>query len=65
MQTVEYYRDRAARARRLSALVSAPDVSRTLLEVAQDYDDIAIDLERGAVEITHPARLPQADHPRA
>ena len=43
MQTVEYYRDRAARARRLSALVSAPDVSRTLLEVAQDYDDIAIE----------------------
>jgi hypothetical protein len=65
MQTVDYYRSRAARARRLSAQVTTPDVTRTLLEIAQDYEDIAADLERGAVEITHPSRLPQADHPRA
>jgi hypothetical protein len=30
-------------------------------EGAQDYDDIAEDLENGAVEIRHPEMLPQRD----
>jgi hypothetical protein len=29
--------------------------------VAQDYDDIAEDLENGAVDIKHPEMLPQCN----
>jgi len=64
MQTPDYYREHAARARRLSGQMPTRHDSEMLLEIAQDYEDIALDLERGAVEITHPSRLPQAEHPR-
>jgi hypothetical protein len=29
------------------------------LELAQDFDEIAEDLEKGAVEVRHPDRMPQ------
>jgi hypothetical protein len=35
-----------------------------LAQIAEDYEDIAMDLERGAIEITHPSRMPQAQHPQ-
>ncbi len=36
-----------------------PELSETLRRVAQDFDDVAYDLESGAVEIRHPELLPQ------
>jgi hypothetical protein len=60
MMNADYYRDDAARARRIAhQLPDRPDVQRDLLAMAQDYDDIAIDLDAGAVEVRHPKRMPQ------
>jgi hypothetical protein len=33
-----------------------------LLTAAQDYEDIAQDIEMGAIEIRHPELLPQRNH---
>jgi hypothetical protein len=30
--------------------------------IARDFDDIAIDLERGLIDIPHPEKLPQRKH---
>jgi hypothetical protein len=35
------------------------DLLEVLHRVAQDYDDIAEDLEGGAIEIRHPELMPQ------
>jgi hypothetical protein len=35
-----------------------------LLGLAQDYDDIAVDLEAGAIEVRHPERMPQNSRQR-
>jgi hypothetical protein len=61
MQKLGYYREQSERARRL-ALQLAGDVRDLLLRLAQDFDDIAEDLEKGAVEIRHPERMPQNHH---
>jgi hypothetical protein len=29
------------------------------MKMAKDYTEIALDLERGAIEIRHPERMPQ------
>ena len=63
MQSPEYYRENAAKARRLSATITPSETSEMLERLARDYDDIAVDLERGAIEIVHPSLLPQRDHP--
>jgi hypothetical protein len=34
-----------------------------LLRMAQDYEDLAEDLENGAIEIRHPELLPQHNRP--
>ncbi len=62
MQSAHYYRDNAAKARRLSMGITSSEMSRMLEKLARDYDDIATDLERGAIEIVHPNQLPQRDH---
>jgi len=62
MQSAAYYREHAARARRLRNSIVTPDMVATLDRLARDYEDIAIDLERGAIEIIHPERLPQRKH---
>ena len=36
-----------------------PDVTETLLRMAQDFEDVAYDLETGAVDVRHPELLPQ------
>lgn len=59
MHQPEYYREQAQRARRLSLMVHEPELRDTLRRAAQDFDDIAYDLEIGAVEIRHPELLPQ------
>jgi hypothetical protein len=35
-----------------------------LMQMAQDYRDIAEDLENGAIEIRHPERMPQRQQQR-
>jgi hypothetical protein len=64
MQRASYYREQAARARRLAGAVSDRDDLEMLRRMAEDFDDIAAELEAGAVEIEHPSRLPQREHPR-
>ena len=62
MQSAKYYRENAARARRLMAGITPGKTSKMLEKLSRDYDDIATDLERGAVDIKHPSRMPQMDH---
>lgn len=54
-----YYRQQAVRARRLAAAVANREMQEQLGRIAEDYDDIAADLERGAIEIRHPELMPQ------
>jgi hypothetical protein len=58
MNDSAYYRDQADRARRLASRALG-EIGDTLSRVAWDFDDIAEDLETGAVEIRHPERMPQ------
>lgn len=58
MQKPAYYRKHAERARRLARGVTNREVKSHLRRTAQDYDDLAEDLERGAVEIRHPELMP-------
>lgn len=62
MQSSKYYRDNAAKARRLMGGITPGKTSEMLEKLSRDYDDIAADLERGAVEIRHPCLMPQMDH---
>jgi hypothetical protein len=59
MYQPSYYREQAHRARQLAEMVHQPDLKETLCRAAQDFEDIAYDLEIGAVEIRHPEMLPQ------
>jgi hypothetical protein len=59
MEHAAYYREQAGRARRLARGINHPEVTEQLLRMARDYDELAEDLERGAVEIRHPELLPQ------
>jgi hypothetical protein len=61
MHRASYYIDQANRARRLAREQTHHETKTLLERVAQDYDDIAEDLENGAVEIRHPEMLPQRD----
>jgi hypothetical protein len=59
MQEAAYYREHAAQARRLARLITNGDVEGQLLQMADEYDRIAEDLEKDAIEIRHPERMPQ------
>jgi hypothetical protein len=60
MMDADYYRERAKSARRLAhEIADRPEIARTFQDMALDYDEIAIDLETGAVEIRHPELMPQ------
>lgn len=59
MRDANYYRDQAERARRLSRLINHRQVEAQLYQMAQDYDDIAEDLEVDAIAIRHPELMPQ------
>jgi hypothetical protein len=59
MQPISYYREQAERGRRLARSQNSREVQDTLRRMAQDYDDIAEDLENGAIEIRHPELMPQ------
>jgi hypothetical protein len=59
MQEQRYYREQAARARRLARGSTNRDLESLLLGMAQDYEDLAADLESGAIELRHPELMPQ------
>jgi hypothetical protein len=59
MKDAKYYRQQADHARRLAGMLHQRDVREMLEQTARDYDDIAEDLEMGAVEIRHPELMPQ------
>ena len=54
-----YYRGQAERARRLAGLTHQSEMTEMLERVAEDFEDIASDLETGAVDVRHPELLPQ------
>ena len=58
MQNAAYYRERAERVRWL-ARQGGDAVYNELMSLAQDFDELAEDLLRGAVEIRHPELMPQ------
>ena len=59
MQRAEYYREHAARARRLAGALDDVKLRSEFERMAGDYEDIAEDLERGLIDIKHPEALPQ------
>jgi hypothetical protein len=59
MYQSSYYREQAARARRLARRTTDREVVSMLAEFARNYDEIAEDLDRGAIEIRHPELMPQ------
>jgi dihydroneopterin aldolase len=64
MHNASYYREQAERAARLARSQTRRDVEELLQRVAQDYADLAEDLENGAVEIRHPELMPQRQRAR-
>ena len=65
MHDARYYRDEAARARRVVKATNHAEARDSLLKMAEDYDDIAEDLESGAVEIRHAELMPQRKQGRS
>jgi hypothetical protein len=60
MMNAAYYREQAARARRFAGSVAnQPEITRQLHDVAQDFEEIAADLDSGAVGVRHPDLLSQ------
>ena len=60
MMDAGYYREQAERARRWAEnLPDRPELRDALLGMAKDFDDIVVDLQRGAIEVRHPERMPQ------
>ena len=41
------------------SMMPQPELTEMLRRTAQDFDDIASDLETGAVEVRHPELMPQ------
>jgi hypothetical protein len=58
-----YYREQAERARRLAMVPTDRETQEALKRIAEDYSDIAEDLESGAIEIRHPELMPQTRRP--
>ena len=59
MYQSSYYREQAERARRLAKVPTDRETQDMLRQMAQDYADIAEDLENGAVEVRHAELMPQ------
>jgi hypothetical protein len=57
MNVASYYRELASHFRVLAELTWYDDLEALLRRIAQDYDEIAEDLEAGAKEIRHPERI--------
>ena len=59
MHPPAYYREQADHARRLAGLAHQSEMIETLERMAEDFEDIACDLETGAIDVRHPELLPQ------
>jgi hypothetical protein len=59
MYEASYYRKQAVHARRLAGGAVNLSTAYALTQAADDFDEIAEDLERGAIEIRHPELMPQ------
>jgi hypothetical protein len=59
MHPAEYYRERARHARELAEIAPQQSVRDALSKAARDFDEIAEDLEAGAIEVRHPELMPQ------
>ena len=64
MHSANYYRGQAAKARSIARDVSTPTAANQLETIAEDYDDIADDLENGAASIRHPELMRQPGRKR-
>lgn len=62
MHEISYYRRQAVRAKRLADGTADQELSEALASAAQDFAEIADDLERGAVEVRHPELMTQSQH---
>ncbi len=62
MQSANYYREQARRTRRLRDIVSGRELIGLFNRIAKDYDEVAADLENGAVHVVFPDRMPQTAH---
>jgi hypothetical protein len=64
MQSVSYYLKQAEKAERLAGLIADQAAKVELSKMAQDYRDIAADLQSSAIEIRHREQMPQLAHQR-
>jgi hypothetical protein len=53
MDRSAHYRDQANHARRLADATWQPNLEDLLRHLAKDYDEVAEDIEAGAIEIRH------------
>jgi len=53
MERAAHYRDRANHTRKLADAAWQPDLKDMLRGLANDYDEVADDIENGATEIRH------------
>jgi hypothetical protein len=60
MYDASYYREQAERALRLARVPTDSETQEALQRMARDYEEIAEDLESGAIEIRHPDLMPQS-----
>jgi hypothetical protein len=54
MEEASYYREQVIRARRLALESRQTDIRQALELLAQQYRDVAEDIERGAAVVRHP-----------
>jgi hypothetical protein len=59
-----YYREQAERARRLAGLAHQSGMIEMLERMAEEFEDIACDLETGVVDVRHRELLPQLGRER-
>ena len=53
MDRATYYRAQADHARQLAEATWQPELEGMLCDLAKDYDEVAEDIEKGAIEIRH------------
>jgi len=63
MHDARYYREQAERLRQLARDTQGDTISRDLERLAEDFDDVADDLDSGRIEIVRPDLLPQRKRP--
>jgi hypothetical protein len=59
LKDAAYFRRQARRTTALSELILQPDVRKTLLSLAREYEELADDLDQGPIRLRHPELLPQ------